>query len=390
MALLTDTDITALLKKADREVYQTKVVVRRLPPSLTSDELVERLSPLPEHDYLYLAKADTSLGQFAFSRVYINFKRFEDVITFRNRFDGFVFFGHGGRKYPAVVEFAPLQKIPHTKKIKDHKCGTIETDKDYKTFLASLEAETPSVPTAESLLEQIEARQQQAVESTPLVDFIRRKHHSAKSSSSKYASSAKFETLKSKRRKDDSAKVEKKTHSETKPATTKKDGKGKSSDYITGANERPVSAKPVKKGPIKQDERRDIKHEKGVAQSDSKKSRWPDKELTSQTKPKSGGFATHEQDWPTLGQTKSNEIGSHTRPSSAKEENTRKSVDTTSSARVKQGEGRKPRGRPSQEVYVPRAARLAQEGRSNGEERPSKPWGRGRGGQGHRQGAPNG
>ena len=33
------------------------------------------------------------------------------------------------------------------------------------------------------------------VESTPLVDFIRRKHHSAKSSSSKYASSAKFETL---------------------------------------------------------------------------------------------------------------------------------------------------------------------------------------------------
>ena len=38
----------------------------------------------------------SSLGQFAFSRVYINFKRFEDVITFRNRFDGFVFFGHGG------------------------------------------------------------------------------------------------------------------------------------------------------------------------------------------------------------------------------------------------------------------------------------------------------
>ena len=38
-----------------------------------------------------------SLLQHAFSRAYINFKRFEDVTIFRNLFDGFIFNAGKGR-----------------------------------------------------------------------------------------------------------------------------------------------------------------------------------------------------------------------------------------------------------------------------------------------------
>lgn len=38
--------------------------------------------------------------------------------------------------------------------------GVLTSDKDYKSFVATLEAEVPSLPSAEARLEEIEARKQ--------------------------------------------------------------------------------------------------------------------------------------------------------------------------------------------------------------------------------------
>ncbi|EDL22166.1 mCG3697, isoform CRA_b, partial [Mus musculus] len=40
---------------------------------------------------------------------------------FRDRFDGYIFIGNKGLEYPAVVEFAPFQKIAK-KKLKQLQC----------------------------------------------------------------------------------------------------------------------------------------------------------------------------------------------------------------------------------------------------------------------------
>lgn len=68
-----------------------QVVARRLPPTMTEEEFLEAVSPLAEYDYFSFVPADKSLGAHAFSRAYINFKNTDDVFTFRDRFDSYVF-----------------------------------------------------------------------------------------------------------------------------------------------------------------------------------------------------------------------------------------------------------------------------------------------------------
>uniref|UniRef100_A0A3Q3IIT4 UPF3 domain-containing protein n=1 Tax=Monopterus albus TaxID=43700 RepID=A0A3Q3IIT4_MONAL len=113
-----------------REKYANnslQVVIRRLPPNLSKEQLQEQLSPLPSYDYFEFFPADQSLYPHLFSRAYINFKNLEDILLFRDRFDGYVFIDNKGQEYPAVVEFAPFQKISKKKlKKKDAKAGSIE------------------------------------------------------------------------------------------------------------------------------------------------------------------------------------------------------------------------------------------------------------------------
>ena len=58
---------------------------------------------------------------------------------------------------------APFQKVPRSRnRKKDGKSGTAESDPEYQAFLESLKApEDVVVPTAESLLEEIEARERE-------------------------------------------------------------------------------------------------------------------------------------------------------------------------------------------------------------------------------------
>lgn len=38
-----------------------KIVIRRLPPTLTKDQFLDIVSPIPEHDYFYFYSADMRL-----------------------------------------------------------------------------------------------------------------------------------------------------------------------------------------------------------------------------------------------------------------------------------------------------------------------------------------
>ncbi|XP_012697589.2 regulator of nonsense transcripts 3B [Clupea harengus] len=163
----------------ERKEAMTKIIIRRLPPSLTKEELQEQLQPLPEVDYLEFFSNDTSLFPHLFSRAYLNFKNQDDVVLFRDRFDGYVFIDSRGQEYPAVVEFAPFQKIAKRRsKKKDAKIGTIEEDGDYKKFLELYNGDDEKLTsTPETLLEEIEAKTKELIakKTTPLLDFLKNK-----------------------------------------------------------------------------------------------------------------------------------------------------------------------------------------------------------------------
>ncbi|KAI4892876.1 hypothetical protein NFI96_012621 [Prochilodus magdalenae] len=180
------------VEKANKEKKEamTKIVIRRLPPSLTKEELEEQLQPLPEVDYLEFFSSDTrgddlkvlfcySLYPHLFARAYLNFKNQEDIVLFRDRFDGYVFIDNRGQEYPAIVEFAPFQKVAKKRsKKKDAKTGTIEEDVDYKKFLEIYNGDDEKLSsTPETLLEEIEAKTKElfAKKTTPLLDFLKNK-----------------------------------------------------------------------------------------------------------------------------------------------------------------------------------------------------------------------
>ncbi|TRY66220.1 hypothetical protein DNTS_006062 [Danionella cerebrum] len=166
------------LKEEKKEIF-TKVVIRRLPPGLSKEQLEEQLSPLPSFDYFEFFPADQSLYPHLFSRAYINFKNPEDIIIFRDRFDGYVFIDNKGQEFPAVVEFAPFQKVSKKKlKKKDAKAGTIEDDPEYRRFLENYSCEEEkSMANPETLLGEIEAKTRELIakRTTPLLEYIKNK-----------------------------------------------------------------------------------------------------------------------------------------------------------------------------------------------------------------------
>lgn len=131
------------------------MVIRRLPPTMTQEQFIEQVSPLPDHDYFHFSKADMSLGQFAFCRAYINFIDQKDIFVFQEKFDNYIFIDSKGVEYPAVVEFAPFQRLPKKRagKKKDLKCGTIESDPYYMCFLESLKNQEVDSSTIQSKTE---------------------------------------------------------------------------------------------------------------------------------------------------------------------------------------------------------------------------------------------
>uniref|UniRef100_A0A1B6EXS5 UPF3 domain-containing protein n=1 Tax=Cuerna arida TaxID=1464854 RepID=A0A1B6EXS5_9HEMI len=167
-------------KKGKEEKPATKIVVRRLPPSMTEEQFKNQVSPLPDIDYFYFVPADMSLTPNAFCRAYINFVDQADLFIFTQKFDGYVFLDSKGTEYPAVVEFAPFQRIPKNRpnRKKDPKVGTIEADPSFIAFKERLEAESLENKTTVNASKQhffetsLVPEKKEAI-NTPLLDFVK-------------------------------------------------------------------------------------------------------------------------------------------------------------------------------------------------------------------------
>lgn len=81
-----------------------KLVIRRLPPTLSEDDFLKQISPLPDYDYFCYFGPNSGVGQHCFCRAYINFLNTDEMNVFRERFDNYVFLDKDGHEYPAVVE----------------------------------------------------------------------------------------------------------------------------------------------------------------------------------------------------------------------------------------------------------------------------------------------
>lgn len=162
-------------KPEKKEKPLTKVIIRRLPPTMDQETFLSQISPIPDYNYIYTVKGDASLGEYAFSRVYINFVNPDDIFNFKERFDNYVFLDSRGHEYPAVVEFASFQKIPKKRgKVRmDPKCGTIETDPLYLEFVESLNKPQEVDEKPEYTLQLTNENKNDVT--TPLLEFIKNK-----------------------------------------------------------------------------------------------------------------------------------------------------------------------------------------------------------------------
>ncbi|XP_051132719.1 regulator of nonsense transcripts UPF3-like [Andrographis paniculata] len=160
---------------------RTKVVVRHLPPTISQSNLVEHVDSRFSGRYNWLAfrPGKSSQKHLVHSRAYINFNGAEDVIEFAEFFNGHVFVNEKGVQFKAVVEYAPLQRVPKQCSKKDGREGTILKDPEYLEFLEFLAKPVESLPSAEIQLERKEAERAGAPKElpvvTPLMDYVRKK-----------------------------------------------------------------------------------------------------------------------------------------------------------------------------------------------------------------------
>ena len=167
----------------------SKLIIRHLPPNLTEDVFKETLDlPTDSNSHWYLAgPVSADLGYFATSRAYVTFTRTDDLILFKEKYDGYVFVDtKGGGEYRAQVDLAPFQESPKSKKVprNDRKVATLDKDPDYLKFVESLSASKSdsNVNAAELNLKELETRDRELKLSngcpkitTPLIEFVLKK-----------------------------------------------------------------------------------------------------------------------------------------------------------------------------------------------------------------------
>ncbi|KAJ8922036.1 hypothetical protein NQ315_008676 [Exocentrus adspersus] len=142
-------------KKLDKkEKPLTKVIIRRLPPTMDQETFLSQVSPIPDYNYIYTVKGDSSLGEYAFSRVYINFTNPEDIFSFKERFDNYI------PKKRGKIRMDP-------------KCGTIETDPVYIEFVESLNKPQEPDEKPEFTLQLTNENKNDVT--TPLLEYIKNK-----------------------------------------------------------------------------------------------------------------------------------------------------------------------------------------------------------------------
>uniref|UniRef100_A0A1I7YMW7 Smg4_UPF3 domain-containing protein n=1 Tax=Steinernema glaseri TaxID=37863 RepID=A0A1I7YMW7_9BILA len=172
---------TTVTKETAVKEKPIKIVLRRLPPQMTWEDLEIQLAPIPTYTYHRFCKADRRLRQNAFARVYFAFCSRQDAIKFRDRFNGYVFMDKDGCESTGVVELAPNHNIPATSrsqaKQNDFKCGTIQNDPDFKSFAAEYcKPQVKKKVDFEAIINAVDERDRHAkdgsIKETPLTSFI--------------------------------------------------------------------------------------------------------------------------------------------------------------------------------------------------------------------------
>lgn len=160
---------------------RTKVVIRRLPPTIAESTLMEQIDVkfAGRYNWVCFRPGKNSQKHLSFSRAYINFNKPEDIIEFAEFFDGHVFVNEKGTQFKVVVEYAPSQRAPKQWSKKDGREGTIYKDPEYLEFLEFLSKPVENLPSAEIQLERREAERAGSTKDapivTPLMDYIRQK-----------------------------------------------------------------------------------------------------------------------------------------------------------------------------------------------------------------------
>ncbi|CAI4233235.1 unnamed protein product [Auanema sp. JU1783] len=126
----------------NRKKKSIKVLIRRLPPYMTWNELKVQLDPIPPTEYISFVAADLSFEPNAFCRCYLAFSSDEDVIDFSERFNRYLFVDSKGYESAAIVELSLFGKLPKSSPqdaVKDTYCGQVQDEFEYKQFLDELE-----------------------------------------------------------------------------------------------------------------------------------------------------------------------------------------------------------------------------------------------------------
>lgn len=210
-------------KRIEKELHQSKVVIRKLPPDLTEEKLLEALSDVPSYSYFYFTAGDPGLGVLSFSRAYFAFTDESSILPFRDKYDGLYLESESGAKYRAVVEFAPYQGIPKRQKRKpDARIATIEQDLDYQAFVEAAETrmKPPSMAELSAYIDTIGNTKVSGVQKTPLIDYLLKSGRSGKRT--------KFSVSDSKKRQGkESSKMAKDTHKEASGSSRNKESRSK-------------------------------------------------------------------------------------------------------------------------------------------------------------------
>ncbi|XP_034654862.1 regulator of nonsense transcripts 3A [Drosophila subobscura] len=156
-----------------------KIVIRHLPPTMTEQEFLDQVGPLPESDSYYFCQADWSLGHDATCRAYIDMtlKDNTELLQFRDRFDGYVFVDQYGVEYHAMVEYAPFQCFLKNKSRTDDKVNTIESEPHYQAFLQKLADEREEATRMGEVKIDLtfDRKSDDRVRSTPLLQYLANK-----------------------------------------------------------------------------------------------------------------------------------------------------------------------------------------------------------------------
>ncbi|KAL5776296.1 hypothetical protein ACOSP7_009222 [Xanthoceras sorbifolium] len=162
-------------------LQRTKVVIRRLPPSLSQSDFLSLIHDriADRHNWFAFRPGKSSHKNQRHARAYLELKRPEDVYEFAELFDGHVFVNDKGAHFKATVEYAPSQRVPKPCSKKDSREGTIYKDPDYLEFLKLIAKPVEHLPSAEIQLERKEAELAGAAKEppivTPLMEYVRNK-----------------------------------------------------------------------------------------------------------------------------------------------------------------------------------------------------------------------